>query len=202
MYVALGTKTELIEDILMAAVHQCFIDKLPASRQQFSDALEGNRNHFVDRANQLAELVYRILSLRQEVRAALGDSHLADPHQQDIEVQLEGLIYPGFIRDIATTQLARLPAYLQGILKRLSSDKSPAQRTENQLESIQHYQQQYLKFYEVADYDYKKLDELRWMIEEFRIACFAQPMKTRMPVSEKKIEKLTAAIQSNRLTKR
>lgn len=202
MYVALGTKTELIEDILMAAVHQCFIGTLPASRQQFSDTLEGNRNHFVDQANQLAELVYRILSLRQEVRAAAGNSHLGTPHKQDIEAQLEGLIYPGFIRDIESTQLTRLPAYLQGILKRLSSDKSSTQRMENQLESIQHYQQQYLKFYEAADFDYKKLDDLRWMIEEYRIACFAQPMKTRMPVSEKKIEKLITAIQSTSQTKR
>ncbi len=196
MYVALGTKNELTEDILVSAVHRCFLEQLPTSRQQFSDAFERNRKLFVDSANQLAELVYRILSLRQEVRAALKHSH------QDIETQLEGLIYPGFIRDIETSQLARLPAYLQGILKRLSSDKSSTQRIENQLESIQGYQQQYLRFYEVSDYDYKKLDDLRWMIEEFRIACFAQPMKTRIPVSEKKIEKLIATIQSTRQTLR
>lgn len=202
MYVALGTKTELIEDILMSAVHQCFMDKLPASRQQFSNALERNRNQFVGSASELSELIYRILSLRQEVRAALEYSQLTASHKQDIEAQLEGLIYPGFIRDIEPSQLARLPAYLQGMLKRLHSDKSPTQRMENQLESIQCYRQQYLQFYELADYDFNKLDELRWMIEEFRIACFAQPMKTRMPVSEKKIEKQIASIQSLHLNRR
>jgi len=34
------------------------------------------------------------------------------------------------------------------------------------------------------------------MIEEFRIACFAQPMKARIPVSEKKLEKLIASIDA------
>jgi len=197
MYVALGTQTELVEDILMAAVQQCFLGKLPTSRQQFSSRLEENRNRFVDNANQLAELVYRILSLRQEVRAAVEKKRLTGLHQADIEAQLEGLIYPGFVRDIGAAQLARLTAYLQGILKRLNSDKSPTPSMENQLESIQHYQQQYLQFYDADDCDYKKLDELRWMIEEFRIACFAQPMKTRIPVSEKKIEKLIATMLSS-----
>ena len=36
----------------------------------------------------------------------------------------------------------------------------------------------------------ERLDELRWMIEEFRINAFAQPMKTRFPVSEHKIRRL------------
>ena len=36
----------------------------------------------------------------------------------------------------------------------------------------------------------EKLNQCRWMIEEFRINCFAQPMKTRVPISENKIRKL------------
>ena len=30
----------------------------------------------------------------------------------------------------------------------------------------------------------------RWLVEEFRIQLFAQPMKTRVPVSDKRLEKL------------
>jgi ATP-dependent helicase HrpA len=36
----------------------------------------------------------------------------------------------------------------------------------------------------------EQVEKLRWMIEEFRISCFAQPMKTRFPVSETKIRRL------------
>jgi ATP-dependent helicase HrpA len=31
--------------------------------------------------------------------------------------------------------------------------------------------------------------EIRWMIEELRVSCFAQPMRTAYPVSEKRIFK-------------
>jgi ATP-dependent helicase HrpA len=43
--------------------------------------------------------------------------------------------------------------------------------------------------------DATQLDQLRWMIEEFRIASFAQPMKTKMPVSEKKLHTLITSIK-------
>ena len=55
---------------------------------------------------------------------------------------------------------------------------------------------QYLVLYQNDKSDYKKLDELRWSIEEYRIACFAQPMKTRIPVSEKKLQKLIDGIST------
>jgi ATP-dependent helicase HrpA len=34
-----------------------------------------------------------------------------------------------------------------------------------------------------------KLQEFRWLLEEFRISLFAQPMKTKVPVSVKRLEK-------------
>ena len=41
----------------------------------------------------------------------------------------------------------------------------------------------------------EEVQEVRWMIEEFRISCFAQPMKTRVPVSETRIRKMLDKIQ-------
>ena len=38
-----------------------------------------------------------------------------------------------------------------------------------------------------------KLDEYRWMVEEFRISVFAQELKTSVPVSEKRLDALWSA---------
>jgi len=196
MYTAIGNRAELVADLLLAAVFTCFlVDKLPVTRTEFGQILKENRNRFIDTANQLGLLCHQILTLRQSLRLALEDSDLPKHHQQDMQLQLSGLVYAGFMRDIPVPQLNRLPAYLQGMLKRVQNYKPGVQRIENQLETVQNYQQQYLSFYEQDAYDYERLNELRWMIEEFRIACFAQPMKTRTPVSEKKIDKLIASIQ-------
>ena len=49
--------------------------------------------------------------------------------------------------------------------------------------------QQYRQLEDEAVRTTEELQQLRWMIEEFRINCFAQPMKTRGSVSENKIRK-------------
>ena len=36
----------------------------------------------------------------------------------------------------------------------------------------------------------KAISDYRWMVEEFRIQLFAQPMKTRMAVSPKRLNKM------------
>ncbi|MCP3688728.1 MAG: DUF3418 domain-containing protein, partial [Gammaproteobacteria bacterium] len=196
LYSALGTRTELSADLIMSAVFGCFLAaELPQTREEFANNLQANRQQFINTANQLAELVYQILCLRQDVRNQLDESDLPQNHSDDIVEQLQGLIYQGFIRDIPTPQLSRLPAFLQGILKRMQNFKPGSQRIDRQLETIKTYQQQYQQFYQQEYCDYQELDALRWMIEEFRIGCFAQPMKTRFPVSEKKIEKQISALK-------
>ena len=197
MYTAIGHRTELVNDLLLAAVFACFLSEtLPTTRTSFEENLSRNRNRYIDTANQLGLFCHQILKLRQELRLVLDDSDLPENHLQDLREQLDGLVYAGFLRDIPLTQLNRMPAYLQGMLKRVQNFKPATPRIEGALETIQRYQQLYLGFYEQEAYDHKKLDELRWMIEEFRIACFAQPMKTRVPVSEKKIDRLIENIRN------
>ncbi len=200
MYSAMGNQQELIEDILMTAIFNCFLsEKPPQNRQQFSHRFENNSGDFVGQSNQLAELVHRILELCREVRLKIEEQNIDQNHREDMVSQLQGLVYPGFVRDIDYSQLLRLPAYLLAMLKRLQNFKAGSCRQDSLLNAVASYQKIYLRYYADETCDYKLVNELRWMIEEFRIACFAQPMKTRMPVSEKKIDKLIASIQAQRL---
>ncbi len=64
MYSAHASKAELVEDILMASVFACFLsDKLPDSRQEFSDCIAQNEKRFIDQANALAGQANQILIL-------------------------------------------------------------------------------------------------------------------------------------------
>jgi ATP-dependent helicase HrpA len=40
-----------------------------------------------------------------------------------------------------------------------------------------------------------QLDNFRWMLEELRVALFAQELRTPMPVSAKRLQKAWAAMQ-------
>ena len=197
MYSALGSQQELVEDILMTAIFNCFLSKkLPQNRQQFDQEFEDSKSNFIGQANRLAETVFRILEMSRQVRLELDDHVIDAKHKEDMVGQLRGLVYSGFVRDIGYSQLSRVPAYLQAMLKRLQNYKPGSSRLDFLLQTILSFQQTYNQLYADNRFDYALVNDLRWMIEEFRIACFAQPMKTRMPVSEKKIHKLIASIQS------
>ena len=86
--------------------------------------------------------------------------------------------------------IGRLPAYFQAMQKRL--DKSARDNTgaERALPLVRELWEAYLALAAKAEAPAERLDELRWMIEEYRINAFAQPMKTRFPVSEHKIRRL------------
>ncbi len=111
--------------------------------------------------------------------------------------QCEHLVYGGFLRDMTLNNLTRIPAYFQAIQKRVQNYKAGSTRIKTNLSRVQLFWNQYLALCDDEKNDYQKLNELRWMIEEFRIACFAQPMKTRIPVSENKLQKMIVSIESH-----
>ncbi|MBT8127300.1 MAG: DUF3418 domain-containing protein, partial [Gammaproteobacteria bacterium] len=120
-------------------------------------------------------------------------------HLNDCREQCGYLVYQGFVRDIAPQQLSRLPVYLQAMVKRIDKTEQDSRQADRVLPLIRDLWQEYLALENHGDAT-GQLDALHWMIEEFRINCFAQPMKTRGPVSEKKIRKLIDAIRSGGLS--
>jgi len=125
----------------------------------------------------------------------LNEVPLSHDHLSDCREQCDHLVYAGFVYDIAPAQLSRLPAYLQALLKRIDKAAEHSGQADRTLPLIRELWQRYLELEQQTEAT-EKLAELRWMIEEFRISCFAQPMKTQGPVSEKRIRKLIAEIES------
>ena len=143
----------------------------------------------------MAELVHKILKLYREVCQRLQNSNMTPDHLDDCREQCEYLVYQGFVHDIPPRDLIRLPVYFQAMLKRLDKTEQNPKQADRALPIIRELWQQYLELEGRAEVATEKLQQLRWMIEEFRISCFAQPMKTRGPVSENKIRKLLNEIR-------
>ena len=195
MYASMGSKLELIEDIIMASITACFLSgELPKARAEFDSIVDRSKPGFIATANTTAELVYKILTLHRQVRERLRQARLQQGHLDDCYEQCDYLVYEGFIRDIAPDYLVRLPVYFQAILKRIDKTEMDSRQADRALPVVRELWGRYRELEQTAGLDTAKLDQLRWMIEEFRIGCFAQPMKTRWPVSEKKILKLVGEI--------
>ena len=125
--------------------------------------------------------------LDAETRPALATS------VADMRAQLDCLVYPHFVTGTGPARLTDVLRYLQALQVRL--DKLPKDPARDRLATAQVAQVQA----EVDDVrrsrpDTPESDQLRWMVQELRISLFAQPMKTRYPVSDKRIYKAIDAL--------
>ncbi len=140
-------------------------------------------------------LVERVLTAAYEVRARLDAETRAPlaPAVADLRAQLDALVPARFATLHGKGRLPDLLRYLQAMgvrLDKLAEDPARDRRAMSEVAQVQ------------ADLDdlrrrvppSRELEEVRWMLEELRVSLFAQPMRTRYPVSPKRIWKAMDAL--------
>jgi ATP-dependent helicase HrpA len=109
----------------------------------------------------------------------------------DIEQQLARLFARNFIVEVPAAQLAHYPRYLKAIALRLDKLRSEPARDAQRLQEIAALQVPWLRELAarkgVAD---PRLEEFRWLLEELRVSLYAQELRTPMPVSSKRLQKV------------
>ncbi|MBJ7537618.1 ATP-dependent RNA helicase HrpA [Marinomonas sp. C1424] len=192
----LGKKEVLLEDLLNAILDKVFLDgrPLPRRKAEFEQCIAEHKPNLVNTANEMAEQLYRVLSSYQGVAKKMKGS-IPLPWTRvygDIKVQLEQLIYPGFIGNTPLIWLGQLPRYFKGIevrLERFQNHLNKENAYVTQLEGLwQTYARQKKAHEDKALYD-PELVRYRWMLEEYRISLFAQSVGTLEPISEKRLTK-------------
>ena len=108
------------------------------------------------------------------------------------------LVTKRFIADTDFTQLAHFPRYLKAItirLDKLRADPTRDAKLMAEWNSVaQAWQRTPRKSGSGSDIDPKML-EFRWMLEELRVSLYAQELKTPMPVSVKRLQKVWESMQ-------
>jgi len=141
---------------------------------------------------ELCVLLDDILSLHHQVamqyRALTRRSGWEDSIQ-DIGLQLSQLVYRGFVAAVAYGQLEAYPRYLQALRRRLEKiDTAPA-KERKRLRRIAPLWQSYLAQHAASDAPRQaQLEPVRWMIEELRVAIFAQELGASGAASVQSIE--------------
>ena len=107
----------------------------------------------------------------------------------DIREQVDNLVYPGFVLLTPPERLADVPRYLDGVLYRLEKLRADPGRERPGLRAVRPFWERYLAARDKARVDGKALTEFRWMLEEYRIQVFAQPLGTAVPVSDKRLRR-------------
>ena len=119
---------------------------------------------------------------------------LAEDIREDIDLQLQNLIYPGYLQQSGLHRLRHLPRYLKGILVRLQKYDTNPQRDLHAAKELSPFMKEYViaaeQWQNLTPLQQEKLESCHWLLEEFRISLFAQELGTDIPVSAKRIKKL------------
>ncbi len=202
LYAAIGDAAGLTDDLINLVFDRVFImdRQPPRTREAFEHLLEAQQKELIPEANQIAQLVHEILDKYREIRARLDNSRtgMATAAMVDISSHLDRLVYDGFLRETPVKWLQQYPRYLAALLRRIEKYDSSGVRHGQRIQEIQHFEEIYRGLSSGNSHRDKGSDDveqLRWMIEEYRVSSFAQDLKTLIPVSRKRLEKLLDKIK-------
>jgi ATP-dependent helicase HrpA len=204
LFIQLGSVEELIEHIGMMAIERAMLQhQQPTNKAQFEESLKQGKPRLMLIAGEIAKHVLASLQEYAELHKKLiAAKALSSNAYEDMRSQLQGLIHAQFLKQTPYEHLVHLPRYLKAIALRIEKLRSNAIRdTQNQRdwESVarpwQRMMQESKSTVGVNDEHDARLREFRWQLEELRVALFAQELKTPMPMSVKRLEKVLASLR-------
>lgn len=196
LYTGIASKEELIQSIINLILDETFLFEKKVVRRQdhFLALLAQGKSSLIINADKICVLLEKILELHRQAQLLLAENNLGKYQSaiNDIEEQLAYLVFHGFIEDIKIEYLQQYPRYLQGILKRIGKLKSALEKDRQSTGQLQTHWDRIKRLVDQAyavDGNTSAFDDYRWMIEELRVSLFAQELKTRIPVSIKRLDK-------------
>ena len=196
-FMALGSQEELREQIINKALDiACLQDPLPLDAASFAKRQAEGKSRLVLLVNEIARLLSQVLTEFHGLPKRLQNIPAAAA--TDIQSQLQGLVHKRFLTENEYTQLAHFPRYLKAINVRLEKLRADPARDTKLMAEWQSAAAPYLrqaKDRQAGKNTDPKLVEFRWMLEELRVSLFAQELRTPMPVSAKRLQKVWESMQ-------
>jgi ATP-dependent helicase HrpA len=194
-FMALGSQEELRDQIIEKGLERaCLQEPLPKNAQEFNARRDEGKSRLGLLGNEIARLVGTILS---EYHALPKKLQTVKAHAQgfnDMQAQLQQLITKRFIADTDYTQLAHFPRYLKAIATRIDKLRADPARDAKAMAEWQQAAQAWQRALKERHGD-PKMSEYRWLLEELRVSLFAQELRTPMPVSVKRLQKVWESMQ-------
>ena len=141
----------------------------------------------------MARLAGQVLSEWQALAKKLPAFKAFPAAVADIEAQVKRLMGKRFVADTPFERLQHFPRYLKAAQLRLDKLKADPARDARNLADYAplwtNYERRALQLAKqgVAD---PQLVQFRWLLEELRVSLYAQELKTPMPVSVKRLQKI------------
>ncbi|ENV08793.1 ATP-dependent helicase HrpA [Acinetobacter higginsii] len=185
-YSPLGDRAKL-EQMLVYATLQVSIQYLPKNAAEFQQLLTETKKQFLANGQQTLNDLTEIFTQWQQIRRELLvlDQSIFGRSVDDIEDQLDLMSLANFVYSRPAEIWQEYPRYLKALLLRLDRLPNNLQRDLAAIDDVDPWMDKVFKFKNDP-----KIKELYLMLEEFRISLFSQPMKTKLPISPTRLQKL------------
>jgi ATP-dependent helicase HrpA len=193
LYMAWGTETELKSQIVAATLERtCMLAPLPAEAAAFAKRKDEARARISLVGQEIARLVGTILTEHAALLKKLATIKAQPAVIEDLKAQCAELLPKGFVEATPFERLAHVPRYLKAAQLRadkLRADPARDARLAQEFAALyKPWERERLARRKSGAPD-PWLEDFRWLLEELRVALFAQELKTPMPVSVKRLQK-------------
>ena len=195
-FMALGSQEELREQIIQAGLSRaCLQPPLPKNPGEFNTRRDEGKARLNLLVNEIARLVGQVLAEYHALPKKLQGIKSHTAAHADMQAQLQALVYQRFVADTPHAQLSHFPRYLKAITVRLDKLRSDPARDARLLADWQQAAAPWQRATKAGSRGDPRMDEYRWLLEELRVSLFAQELRTPMPVSVKRLQKVWESMQ-------
>ncbi len=191
-YTDFGRCDELKAELVNKTIDDVFLYDEIKSEKDFDLRIEKGKSELHKKAEQWSSLLSTILDEYRKIKKLIKSPSLSQLDTvSDIQQQLDNLFTGNFITAIDREWLQQYPRYLMAINKRFEKSKTAATRDRQLRIEFSRLWQEYCKrqlSLEKQHIHSEQLEHYRWMLEEYRVSLFAQELKTKFPVSEKRLK--------------
>ena len=193
-FLPFGDAASLKDQLLRVTFDRaCMAEPLPTLQAEFLRRCEEGKTRLSLLAQEICRLVAAILAEYQSLQKKLQGLKNFPQAQRDIEEQLARLLPKDFVAATAWERLQHFPRYLKAIALRLDTLRADPARDARFGAEFNPLWQMWLREdlkqrkQGVAD---AQLDQFRWLLEELRVSLYAQELRTPVPVSVKRLQKM------------
>ncbi len=208
------TSTEALQNSAFENLKRYILPKeaLPnLTESAFKNAVEQTRQRIAGQTVQMIDRLRLILQSRHDLLSRFGGAATPKPNPRQtlsdlkqlgttsvsqtrspILLELESLLPPSFLNDIPFERLLHLPRYLKALLVRAERAAQNPPKDLERANQVAPYREALRKFESTSSKSPEaraKIQEFRWMLEEFKVSLFAQEIGTAIPISPKRLDK-------------
>jgi len=192
-YADFGRCDDLKNDIVNKVIDDVFLYDVITSESEFNKRIEEGRSVIHDKAERWCSLLTMILDEYRDIKKLIKNPSLPQLDVvADIQQHLGSLFPKNFITLTDEQWLQQYPRYLLAIKKRFEKSLSNGLRDRQLRTGFNRLRDEYIKrdcMLQGQHIESEQLNHYRWMLEEYRVSLFAQELKTKFPISEKRLKK-------------